>query len=404
MIVLVMLSTFAKSTIAFLIHSAVLSAIGLFAFMIMKSGHRRPLGTYAEIPLMILIAWFYVTIVRLNEPTVPLTYFAQIFIPTFALLLAIAKTRKPLWLFSAMMAVLTAAGTIHSFLAIVGYWFGDRTVEAQRWLRIEVGPFDYSQAYFLGDRLSGITHNPNTLGIWIFLAGSALVYLKQRNLLKWPLFIVLMLLNGYGLIMTQSRAAIMAFLIVLVGVAAVEWWNNRKKDRQNKRKGLLIGAVSLLIVGAGALTFSDTVRERIESGLNGRERIWSAILRLVAEHPLDGFGFGTAFRVLSDAGVVKSPHNLYLRLQLETGIIGTLIFAVFLLSLCYLLFWRIKTSGDPKLYSFIAVFILAILAHQNFEDLVFKSHVMHLLFFVLVAFAVRSFSEKEANDDPTGKH
>jgi O-antigen ligase len=143
-----------------------------------------------------------------------------------------------------------------------------------------------------------------------------------------------------GLALPASRGAIVAF-----GVALVP---------QTFRSGpfrllLVVGVVGgFLLFAPGFVTDRmtetvDTVSEggSTEEALNatsgGRIEIWTAVLRVIADHPLAGVGYT---RLTSEIGGylgrTKAGHNLYLETAAEMGIPGLIL----LLSLLGVAFWK----------------------------------------------------------------
>lgn len=133
----------------------------------------------------------------------------------------------------------------------------------------------------------------------------------------------------------------------------------------------------LILVMASALSFSPVARERIEMGLaeinsyrdspqptsmGVRMVAWEASLRLIAEKPILGYGtaaYAEAYRRTIDGRsgwqgeVIEDPHNQFLRILVEHGMVGLFFFLLFIgsfflqsvprrfriLGLCVLLTW-----------------------------------------------------------------
>jgi O-antigen ligase len=127
---------------------------------------------------------------------------------------------------------------------------------------------------------------------------------------------------------TYSRAAI----ISLFGLAVVVAW------RLNRRLGQLVFVVGIV---AGILLLPTYLQLRGQAGSQGslgpgsllvasdRDRItgWQAAIGMVEEQPLTGQGF-LAYKQLADAfgdPVLGSPHNEWLRLFAEEGVIGGIV-------------------------------------------------------------------------------
>jgi O-antigen ligase len=133
---------------------------------------------------------------------------------------------------------------------------------------------------------------------------------------------------------TSTRAAMVSLACIMVLGLIVD----------RKTQGLV---PLILLVGGGALFFlPNAFSERAQSILTwsdrgaGRIDIWTVALQIIRSHPIQGVGldnFGKAFdKYLSEtAGVLYFPgrgmgsHNIWLNVLSELGVIGFVLFAVF---------------------------------------------------------------------------
>lgn len=121
---------------------------------------------------------------------------------------------------------------------------------------------------------------------------------------------------------------------------------------------------------------------------DGRLELWGFAVKIAKVYPLAGSGlytFNSAFHSLGlvpvyNAATISHPHNIYLQLLCETGIIGLLIFSALLLGI---LIWggvilraRLKSGADRPYWLTAAVFwatgvgyaVMAFTAHDLFRD------------------------------------
>lgn len=126
---------------------------------------------------------------------------------------------------------------------------------------------------------------------------------------------------GPGLIFTYARMAVVAVLAAAVSLTAV------------LRRWLLLGAAGLVgLAGGAAVLLSTAGRERLSSlgeDLAIRQRMWTAALDVFLAHPILGGGHGTYrnhVTALGERGLtgvhLTSPHNLWLQILAETGLVG----------------------------------------------------------------------------------
>ena len=141
------------------------------------------------------------------------------------------------------------------------------------------------------------------------------------------------------LVLTASRTgaiSVMAGLAVSVGL---EFWKERKSSVSLRSKAtlrLMVFGVFLVLASAGQLLISRF--NETDSGLSGRNVVFSEHLRAFLASPFTGYGLGS-FSTINDQLVtpetffamwnIRAAHNVYLQWFEETGVVGaTLMFAV----------------------------------------------------------------------------
>jgi len=153
---------------------------------------------------------------------------------------------------------------------------------------------------------------------------------KYGNLFK--LIDILCLFFGiWGLIVADSKAAIMAFIL---GLTFIWYFHNQERKDFLKYTGLIF---ALLII----IFFSPKIIFWYKNNI--RYYIWSGTLKLIFKKPFFGWGLGNFiffypyFRVKEyflqpeSRHVTNHPHNEFLEIWSETGLIGLLLF-LFLIS------------------------------------------------------------------------
>jgi O-antigen ligase len=131
-----------------------------------------------------------------------------------------------------------------------------------------------------------------------------------------------------------------------------------------KEKKLLIGLVAIAILSFPAIYLvSDQYVERIESisdyetdeSVAVRFQLWRAAVDMVADYPVFGVGtgnfpnaYGGTYRDKDSANLYWSPHNVFIQILTEMGLVGFSIYILFIASI----FWingksRKLLSGLP---------------------------------------------------------
>ena len=185
------------------------------------------------------------------------------------------------------------------------------------------------------------------------------VKLKVLYLLTMPILL-------YGLILTQSRGAFLALLVVGFFIF-----------RESKKKWLLVLA-ALLVAFAGWQVMTDEQKDRYLSLVGASETSNAATasgrfqgmlteFSIGLERPIVGHGLGTTPEAKTHTiGGRQASHNLYAELLIELGIVGMLLFLAFLLNVYRALkrssefqseFWGNDTGFYGNLNrSFLAIF------------------------------------------------
>lgn len=206
----------------------------------------------------------------------------------------------------------TAAGFYAIRLFYQGVWFREATGTTMR------------GSLIMGDA----EVNPNVFATRLLLPLALAVggYLASRSRI-----VKLICLGASGtlilaLLVTMSRGAFLAML-VMATVFAIRLGVNRRT--------LLVGATICGIIMAMPALFFSRLLEAGQTGGAGRLDIWHVAWQLIKHYSLMGAGlsnFPNAYTLYAGyaplfRGFERDPHNVYLRVLVEFGILGTLLFA-----------------------------------------------------------------------------
>jgi O-antigen ligase len=186
-----------------------------------------------------------------------------------------------------------------------------------------------------GGRAVGSFGQPNELGgfLAMFTAFAAAQLPAARHWLARVTLTAAVAAGGFATILTVSRGAIIALGAALFLVAV--------------RSSRFLTLALLVVAVTSPLWAPDYLKERmlgtraesetsddvtLENSSQLRVNTWRAILKVVAEHPLEGVGFMGLGSVLPEAGeelgveVKEVSHNTYLRFLSEMGVFGLALF------------------------------------------------------------------------------
>jgi O-antigen ligase len=185
-------------------------------------------------------------------------------------------------------------------------------------------------------RPDGLTRDANHLGVMLCIPLLALlpVYLRlQRgHSFRIPLAVLLGFLFLVQLA-TLSRSGLLGLVVGLL-ILAVPY---RRKLRSRALLWPLAGVAAVLvgIVATRAHYFEVLVKSRFQTGGHSESAhfaVFNFVPQVLHSHPLFGLGLNT-FSVYYEFVTGKSnwgPHSFYVALIVETGLVGTIAFFVFL--------------------------------------------------------------------------
>lgn len=190
--------------------------------------------------------------------------------------------------------------------------------------------------------LFGTFANRNTTGLFLVacLVLVSLIRVDDRNqltrLMRWAVAVIL----AVGVILTQSRSA-MILLLVPMCLCAARWWVGNKTGK-GRWLGIGAGAVALLMVlmlSLGSSTRIGSALQRFEDGTSAREQIWEDAAYSAQKLGPLGAGMGAFDEVFQADESLEhiSPrkagraHNDYLEVAIEAGLPGLMLIAAWLI-------------------------------------------------------------------------
>ena len=195
-------------------------------------------------------------------------------------------------------------------------------------------------------RIDGLTPDPNHLGIALvvplLVLGPLYVRLERKHPLRVPLALLLAALLAVELA-TLSRSGILGlgvgFLVLLIP------YRRLLISRAMLGPLALVAAAVAFEIYRRPHFFQTVIASRLQRGGRSTQihfQIYDFIPQVLHQHPLFGLGFNN-FSVYYQFVTGKTnwgPHSFYVALMVETGVVGTALFAVFL----WYLFRRLQVA------------------------------------------------------------
>lgn len=188
------------------------------------------------------------------------------------------------------------------------------------------GYLDYMRLNRFFYYVSSVFPNVNTHGMLLTftLPCSFYLFLEGR---KKAFYMLSCMVMGISLFMTFSRSAWGAVAIAFMIILSYKY----KKTRYIFILGL-IAAVGLLPfimdIEINVGKFSDGLFT-----LSSRGLLWQAAVKAIADRPITGFGVGNSVGALDMYSIYvlgRTPHNTFLRMWVEMGLFGLLIYLAFI--------------------------------------------------------------------------
>lgn len=188
-------------------------------------------------------------------------------------------------------------------------------------------------------RAQGLFYESSTLGNFcsfflVFIAVS-LAGERARRIAATPLLALAGVVFALALLLSFSRASVIACLISLAVLAWIERARWFSRSSVLWISGFACAAVLLLAAAAPEvaegywgrleLTFGS-FQDAPDRVLSGRLESWNTVLQFAAEHPVQTF-FGIGYKTLPYTQHLGRPviaDNMYLSLLVETGVLGLL--------------------------------------------------------------------------------
>ncbi len=253
----------------------------------------------------------------------------------------------------------------------------------------------------VGNRLYGITINPNSLGgmclLALMLGVVSLIVFDNAKWKKW-LMCFSFLLNCCSLVLTESRTCVLTFLVFLAGVVLYYFCTKVRLTRFVKILVLFILAGCLIFLVACVFFSRGYSVEKISDGgsvfwildklSSGRVLLWQIGLKIVRGHVL----FGISEQAVHEGLValrgadISSLHNVFVDTLVHHGIFALALFLIIIGMSFYLCIKGLRVKGKTRdLAVMIGLLFLGCLFSNLLETMILYSYFpSSYLFFICI--------------------
>lgn len=247
---------------------------------------------------------------------------------------------------------------IHSVHKLLGAYIGGAFIS------IYVTISNYiSGKQVVWQRYSATGFDPNELGLIIALGIPVAWYLSFEVSTKFRLLLRLYFVAAWiAILLTASRTA---FICAILSCFYIFYSQNRMTIRTK----ILLFFLSIVFlpflynfIPKSSLERISSIGSEISSGtLNKRTQIWHAGFNVLIDNPIGGTGIGTySTAVKKQLKGEAVAHNLFLTIAVEQGLVGFILFAIFLLSVGFRVL-RMPTSQKRFWLSVLMVWSVGVL-------------------------------------------
>lgn len=231
----------------------------------------------------------------------------------------------------------------------------------------------------------------------VFLLG---VLLIERRVLLKTAYAVVISASVYCVLFALSRGA---YAALLIGIIFLGFVRNRL---------LLLAVVAFLLVWQSLVP--PAVRQRvfmtdengeIDHSAASRLSLWDEAMEVFKADPVFGTGFNT-YRYESHVGGYGDTHNLFVKVLVETGVTGLVLFLAIFSRLFKIGFRLHRTATDPFLKSiglgFSALMISALVANFFGDRWMYFQITGYTFAFAAMAVRAQQMTDEAAQGEDTG--
>ncbi len=204
----------------------------------------------------------------------------------------------------------------------------------------------------------------------------------------------------------STRTGLLAFYVGLIPLFIVKY-----KNLQFKSRIIMVGAMIIFLF---TISLIPSIQHRLKNSISDLNTViksekvnnqsfgqryvsWNAGVKLIQSKTLRGYGISNANSALKkeiaegeyaiDTYYAVAPHNIYLEMALQSGVISPLLYILFLV--LSMIFAYLKQNA------YLMGIILSIMLASNFETLIERqAGVLAMMLFVLFAARVKSVEQK----------
>lgn len=230
--------------------------------------------------------------------------------------------------------------------------------------------------------VNGLYYHKNLLSS-ILMLGLPFMYLAHKNLSKlWQnIALVVLIISLIDILLLRTRGVLLALVVASFATTAAYFITRKEENKltsKNKKLLGLIGGTMLIAIAVVVSRPGQVSNIGDPETINNRFYFWQTSIEMFKENPLLGVGgnnwkihfpqYGLEemnYSVANGVTQMQRPHNDYLWVLAEFGIVGFVLYIAFFLSMLICLFTLLK-KGDSSKHGYYLTLLFGIISYMSF--------------------------------------
>lgn len=244
------------------------------------------------------------------------------------------------------------------------------------------------------NRIASLLENSNNLGIFslMCLFISLMLLIDAKKIFLKIFYGLIFACSSFNIIVCQSRNAILG---IIIGIAIITVIYNKKLLYLYILSPLLLLIPQIRILALTLLSLTPD---------SSRYKIWKTTALMIKDHPLFGIGYENYSVLYLDyvnksketlttmegyGWVAQHPHNMFLKFQVETGILGSISLLIFLTITSIVLFKYINNKNNKINKLILSIFIVFITFNLlSIFDCYYSAQKLSTAIFIILGFGM----------------
>lgn len=244
------------------------------------------------------------------------------------------------------------------------------------------------------NRVASLLENSNNLGIFslMCLFISLMLLIDTKNVVLKIFYGIIFAFCSFNIIVCQSRNAILG---IIIGVVIITLFYNKKLLYLYVLSPLLLLIPQIRILALNLLSLTPD---------SSRYKIWKTTILMIKDHPFFGIGYENYSSLYIDyvnksketlttiegyGWIAQHPHNMFLKFQVEAGILGSVSLVVFLIITSIILFKHIRNRNIKINKLILSIFIVFVTFNLlNVFDCYYSTQKLSTAIFIILGFGV----------------